>query len=460
MRLNFRIFALVNPSGKTVAFHTLGCKLNYAETSSIARSFESAGYSKKDFSEPADVYVLNTCSVTENADKECRQIIRNVRKIAPKSLVAVIGCYAQLKPNDIGMIEGVDLVLGAKEKFNLLQYVNSISKSEKAAVHSCEIEETHEFISSYSAGDRTRSFLKVQDGCDYTCSYCTIPLARGKSRSDSVANVVKQAREIAAKGIKEIVLTGVNIGDFGFNERLSKTGRKQETFLDLVRALDEVEGIERFRISSIEPNLLKDEIIEFVAGSKRFVPHFHVPLQSGSNKILNAMRRRYLRDVYVDRVAAIKKQMPYCCIGVDVIVGFPGETEEDFLETYNFLNGLDISYLHVFTYSERPNTDAIEIKPVVPVQVRKERNKMLRILSEKKQRAFYQQHTASARSVLFEGENKNGNIHGFTDNYVKVSLPYSADLVNELRMVSLVKLNEEGICVGQLTDQTIPVPIS
>ncbi len=435
---------------KTVAFHTLGCKLNFAETSAIARGFEKAGYAKKEFSETADVYVLNTCSVTENADKECRQIIRNIRKIAPESVVAVIGCYAQLKPNDIGAIEGVDLVLGAKEKFNLLQYVNSVSKSDKAEVHSCEIGETNEFISSYSAGDRTRSFLKVQDGCDYTCSYCTIPLARGKSRSDSIENVVKQAKEIAAQGIKEIVLTGVNIGDFGFNELLQQNGRKQETFLDLIKELDKVEGIERFRISSIEPNLLKDEIIAFVATSKRFVPHFHVPLQSGSNKILAGMRRRYQKDLYIDRVTSIKKHMPHACIGVDVIVGFPGETEEDFLKTYNFLNELDISYLHVFTYSERPNTDALEIKPVVPVHIRKERNKMLRILSEKKQRAFYAQHINTMRTVLFEAENKNGFINGFTDNYIKVSVPFSEELINKLQKSSLQKINESGICVGEI----------
>ncbi len=437
-------------AGKTIAFHTLGCKLNFAETSSIARGFEKAGFAKKDLADVADVYVLNTCSVTENADKECRQIIRNIRKIAPQSIVAVIGCYAQLKPNDIGAIEGVDLVLGAKEKFNLLQYVESITKTDKAEVHSCEIEETNQFVSSYSAGDRTRSFLKVQDGCDYTCSYCTIPLARGKSRSDSIENVVKQAKEIAAQGIKEIVLTGVNIGDFGFNENLSNSGKKQETFLDLIKELDEVEGVDRFRISSIEPNLLKDEIIEFVAASKRFVPHFHVPLQSGSNKILAGMRRRYQRDLYCERVEAIKKYMPHACIGVDVIVGFPGETEEEFLETYSFLNQLDISYLHVFTYSERPNTDALEIKPVVPVHIRKERNKMLRILSEKKQRAFYAQHVNTKRMVLFEAENKHGFIHGFTDNYIKVSVPFSEALINKLEESALVKLNESGICIGDV----------
>lgn len=440
---------------KKVAFHTLGCKLNFAETSSIARNFEKEGYTKVDFSDQADVYVLNTCSVTENADKECRQLIRNVKKVAPESVVAIIGCYAQLKAEEISKMEGVDMVLGAKEKFKLVEHISNFTKTGNAEVHSCEIEQTHDFISSYSAGDRTRSFLKVQDGCDYTCSYCTIPLARGKSRSDSIENVVKQAKEIAAQGIKEIVLTGVNIGDFGFNELLSATGKKQETFFDLVKALDEVEGVERFRISSIEPNLLKDEIIEFVAGSKRFVPHFHVPLQSGSNKILNAMRRRYLKDLYVDRVAAIKKAMPHACIGVDVIVGFPGETENEFLETYNFINGLDVSYLHVFTYSERPNTDAIEMQGVVPVSVRKERNKMLRILSEKKQRHFYEQHTGTTRKVLFESENKNGMLSGFTDNYIKTSVPFDENLCNKMQNVRLLTLNGQGNCEGELIEQKI-----
>ncbi|MGZ3861881.1 MAG: tRNA (N(6)-L-threonylcarbamoyladenosine(37)-C(2))-methylthiotransferase MtaB [Bacteroidia bacterium] len=440
---------------KKVAFHTLGCKLNFAETSSIARNFEKEGYTKVDFSEQADVYVLNTCSVTENADKECRQLIRNVKKTAPQSVVAIIGCYAQLKANEIAKMEGVDMVLGAKEKFNLVDHIANYSKTENAEVHSCEIEQTHDFISSYSAGDRTRSFLKVQDGCDYTCSYCTIPLARGKSRSDSIENVVKQAKEIAAQGIKEIVLTGVNIGDFGFNELLSVTGKKQETFFGLIKALDEVEGVERFRISSIEPNLLKDEIIEFVAKSKRFVPHFHVPLQSGSNKILNNMRRRYLKDLYVDRVAAIKKAMPHACIGVDVIVGFPGETENEFLETYNFINGLDVSYLHVFTYSERPNTDAVEMQGAVPVPVRKERNKMLRILSEKKQRYFYEQHAGSIRKVLFESENKNGLLSGFTDNYIKTSVAYNENLCNKMEEVKLLSLNDQGNYNGALTRQIL-----
>ena len=434
----------MNLNGKKVAFHTLGCKLNFAETSTIARKFENTGYTKVDFAEEADVYVLNTCSVTENADKECKQLIRNVKKLSPQAIVAVIGCYAQLKANEIGQIAGVDLVLGAKEKFNLPHYVDHLTKKEQAEVHSCEIEETDAFVSSYSVGDRTRSFLKVQDGCDYTCSYCTIPLARGKSRSDSIESVVAQAKEIAAQGVKEIVLTGVNIGDFGFTQT-SYTEKKQENFLELIQELDKVEGVERFRISSIEPNLLKDEIIDFVAQSTRFVPHFHVPLQSGSNIILKLMRRRYMRELYVERVARIKQSMPYACIGVDVIVGFPGETETEFLETYNFINALDISYLHVFTYSERPNTDAIHLEQVVPIQERKERNKMLRILSTKKQRNFYEQHIGSARKVLFEAENRNGFINGFTDNYIKVQMPFSIDIINTMKDVFLKNMNEAGL---------------
>jgi threonylcarbamoyladenosine tRNA methylthiotransferase MtaB len=434
----------VNSNRKRVAFHTLGCKLNFAETSTIARKFESIGYTKVDFSDEADVYVLNTCSVTENADKECKQLIRNVKKLSLQAIVAVIGCYAQLKANEIGQIPGIDLVLGAKEKFNLPHYVNNLRKKEQAEVHSCEIDETDAFISSYSAGDRTRSFIKVQDGCDYTCSYCTIPLARGKSRSDSISNVVAQAKEIAAQGIKEIVLTGVNIGDFGFTQT-SNTENKQETFLELITALDKVEGVERFRISSIEPNLLKDEIIDFVAQSKKFVPHFHVPLQSGSNTILKLMRRRYMRELYSERVARIKQAMPHACIGVDVIVGFPCETEKEFLETYTFINALDISYLHVFTYSERPNTDAVNIKDIVPIHERKERNKMLRILSTKKQRDFYNQHVGSIRRVMFEEENKNGFISGFTDNYIKVQTPFSVDLIHKMKDVYLQNINETGL---------------
>jgi threonylcarbamoyladenosine tRNA methylthiotransferase MtaB len=428
---------------KKVAFHTLGCKLNFSETSTIGRLFEEQGYQKVDFKEPSDVYVINTCSVTANADKECKQIVKSALNISPDAYVVVVGCYAQLKPEEIANIEGVDLVLGASEKFKLLNYLNDLTKKSKAEIYSCEIEEANFFVDAYSLGDRTRVFLKAQDGCDYNCSFCTIPLARGKSRSDSVENVVKNATDIAKQNIKEIVLTGVNLGDFGNNA--SKTSnRKAETFFDLVKQLDEVEGIERFRISSIEPNLLKDEIIEYVAQSKRFVPHFHIPLQSGSNKMLKAMRRRYLRELYAERVAKIKALMPHCCIGVDVIVGFPGETDDDFLDTYNFLNELPISYLHVFTYSERDNTDAIHLPDAVPVAVRKKRNKMLRILSAKKLRSFYEQHLGETRTVLFEGDNKEGFMHGFTDNYVKVKTPFNASLINQLKSVVLKQLDADG----------------
>ncbi|MBN8696137.1 MAG: tRNA (N(6)-L-threonylcarbamoyladenosine(37)-C(2))-methylthiotransferase MtaB [Bacteroidetes bacterium] len=441
-----REILVISPSVKKmkkVAFHTLGCKLNFSETSTIARLFQQNGYEKVDFTAPSDVYVINTCSVTANADKECKQIVKNALSVSPEAYVVVVGCYAQLKPEEIANIDGVDLVLGASEKFKLLNYLSDLNKRSKAEVFSCEIEEADFFVDSYSFGDRTRVFLKVQDGCDYSCSFCTIPLARGASRSDSVANAVKNAHDIAKQDVKEIVLTGVNLGDFGNNA--SKEGnRKQETFLDLVQELDQVEGIERFRISSIEPNLLNDKVIEFVAASKRFVPHFHIPLQSGSNKILKVMRRRYLRELYSDRVAKIKALMPHCCIGVDVIVGFPGETDEDFLDTYNFLNELDISYLHVFTYSERDNTDALAIKEVVPVAIRKKRNKMLRILSAKKLRHFYEQHLGESRVVLFEGDNKEGFMHGFTDNYIKVKTPYDASLVNQLKMVKLKELDADG----------------
>lgn len=428
---------------KKVAFHTLGCKLNFSETSTIGRLFEEQGYQKVDFKEPSDVYVINTCSVTANADKECKQIVKSALNVSPDAYVVVVGCYAQLKPEEIANIDGVDLVLGASEKFKLLNYLNDLTKKSKAEIYSCEIEEANFFVDAYSLGDRTRVFLKAQDGCDYTCSFCTIPLARGKSRSDSVENVVKNATDIAKQNIKEIVLTGVNLGDFGNNA--SKTSnRKAETFFDLVKQLDGVEGIERFRISSIEPNLLKDEIIEYVAQSKRFVPHFHIPLQSGSNKMLKAMRRRYLRELYAERVAKIKALMPHCCIGVDVIVGFPGETDDDFLDTYNFLNELPVSYLHVFTYSERDNTDAIHLPNAVPVAVRKKRNKMLRILSAKKLRSFYEQHLGETRTVLFEGDNKEGFMHGFTDNYVKVKTPFNAALINQLKPVVLKQLDADG----------------
>src|ERR1700741_344988 len=414
--------------GKKVAFHTLGCKLNFSETSTIARLFVEEGFQKVDFSQPADVYVINTCSVTENADKECKQIVKNALNVSPDAFIAGVGCYAQLKPDEIAKIEGVDVVLGATEKFRLLNYVNDLSKNPQTEVYNCEIDEANFFVDAYSFGDRTRSFLKVQDGCDYTCAFCTIPLARGNSRSDTIENVLKNASKIAESGVKEIVLTGVNLGDFGHGKAIDPNAknRKEYSFFDLVKELDLVEDIERFRISSIEPNLLKDEIIEFVSGSKRFVPHFHIPLQSGSNKILKSMRRRYLRELYSDRVAKIKELMPHCCIGVDVIVGFPGETEEDFTETYNFINNLDVSYLHVFTYSERTNTDAANMEGTVPYAERKKRNKMLRILSAKKLRHFYEQHIGKQHKVLFEQENKDGFMFGFTENYLKVKYPFDA----------------------------------
>lgn len=441
---------------KKVAFHTLGCKLNFSETSTIARLFQENGYQKVDFSQPSDVYVINTCSVTANADKECKQIVKSALNVSPDAYIVIVGCYAQLKPEEIANIEGVDLVLGASEKFKLLNYLSDLNKKSKAEIYSCEIEEANFFVDSYSFGDRTRVFLKVQDGCDYNCSFCTIPLARGSSRSDSIQNAVENANKIAKQDVKEIVLTGVNLGDFGNNA--SKEGnRKQETFYDLVKELDKVEGIERFRISSIEPNLLKDETIEYVSTSKHFVPHFHIPLQSGNNKVLKAMRRRYLRELYSDRVSKIKTLMPHCCIGVDVIVGFPGETDEDFLDTYNFLNQLDISYLHVFTYSERDNTDAITHTNVVPVAIRKKRNKMLRILSAKKLRSFYEKHLGETRTVLFESDNKEGFMHGFTDNYIKIKTAYNPLLINQLKEVTLKELDVDGTV---LIDIVIKEPVS
>jgi threonylcarbamoyladenosine tRNA methylthiotransferase MtaB len=427
---------------KTVAFYTLGCKLNFAETSAISRQFVEAGFSKVEFESAADIFVINTCSVTENADKECKKVVKSALKQSPGAFVIIVGCYAQLKPQEIAAIEGVDLVLGASEKFNVIQYIENLDKKIHAEIHSCEIEQANVFKDAYSIGDRTRAFLKVQDGCDYTCSYCTIPLARGISRSDAMKNVIDNAEKIAAQGIKEIVLTGVNIGDYGKGELGNK--KHEHTFLDLVKQLDTIKSIERIRISSIEPNLLKDETIEFVAQSQRFVPHFHIPLQSGSNKILKLMRRRYLRELYVERVAKIKTVMPHCCIGVDVIVGFPGETEADFLETYNFLNDLDISYLHVFTYSERDNTDAAVMKEVVPIPVRQKRNKMLRILSEKKRRHFYEQQLGKKFPVLFEADNKHGFMHGFTPNYVKVKTAYDEDLINTTHHSILEQLDLDG----------------
>ena len=427
----------------TVAFHTLGCKLNFAETSTIARDFADKGFAKVGFNEPADVYVINTCSVTENADRETKTIVRSALKQNPDAFVVVVGCYAQLKPGEVSNIEGVDLVLGATEKFKVTEYLNDLTKKDFGEVHSCEIDEADFFVGSYSIGDRTRAFLKVQDGCDYKCTYCTIPLARGISRSDALENVLQNAREIAAQGIKEIVLTGVNVGDYGKGEFGNK--RHEHTFLDLIKALDEVEGIHRLRISSIEPNLLKDETIQFVAKSKRFVPHFHIPLQSGSNQLLGLMKRRYNRELYAERVASIKKHMPHACIGVDVIVGFPGETEELFLETYNFLNELPISYLHVFTYSERPNTEADTMPGIVPIKERKRRNKMLRILSVKKQRAFYESQLGNTLEVLYEGENKGGYITGFTQNYVRVKTYWNPELVNSTQTVTLKDIDEDGL---------------
>ncbi len=427
---------------QTVAFHTLGCKLNFAETSAIGRQFVEAGYEKIAFELPADVYVVNTCSVTENADKECKQIVKKAKRANPDAKVVIIGCYAQLQPQQIAEMEGVDMVLGAKDKFKIVQHLKELYTSEETIVHAAEIDSIDFYSEAYSFGDRTRAFLKVQDGCDYTCAFCTIPLARGMSRSGNIESVMKQAQAIAKTAVKEIVLTGVNIGDFGKGHEGGR--RPNEQFIDLIKALDTVDGIDRFRISSIEPNLLTNEIVEFVAQSKKFMPHFHIPLQSGSNKILKAMRRRYLRELYAERVAAIKKLMPHCCIGVDVIVGFPNETHEDFLETYQFLNGLDISYLHVFTYSERPNTAAIEMNGVVPVAERKQRNSMLRSLSEKKKRAFYEQHVNTNRPVLFEAEQSGGFMHGFSDNYIKVKTPYNAEWTNTIINIPLQKISPEG----------------
>lgn len=428
---------------RTAAFHTLGCKLNFAETSTIARQLTEAGYDKVSFDEKANVYVINTCSVTENADRECKLHVKRAMKANPDGLVVIVGCYAQLKPEEISQIEGVDLVLGAKEKFNILSYLDDLEKSEnEGIVHSCEIEETDFFIGSYSIGDRTRAFLKVQDGCDYKCTYCTIPLARGISRSDTIENVLKNAKEIAERDIKEIVLTGVNIGDYGKGEFGNK--RHEHTFLDLISELDQVEGIERIRISSIEPNLLKDESIELVSKSKSFVPHFHIPLQSGSDELLKKMKRRYLTKLYTDRVNKIREVMPDAAIGVDVIVGFPGETEELFMETYNFLNELPVTYLHVFTYSERENTEAAEMEGVVPIPERKRRNKMLRILSEKKKMAFYQTQLGKTLPVLWEHENKDGKMFGFTENYVRVQKNFDQASVNQIEFLKLEKIEADG----------------
>ena len=425
--------------GKKVAFYTLGCKLNFSETSSIGRIFKDAGYESTPFNSAADVYVINTCSVTDHADRKCRKVVKEALKHSPNAYITIVGCYAQLKPKEISEIPGVDMVLGAAEKFNIIEHINDLTKNEKAIVHNAPIDETNQFVSAFSIGDRTRTFLKVQDGCDYSCTFCTIPLARGASRSGKIEDIVHQAEEIAASGVKEIVLTGVNIGDYGIRD-----GKRQDRFVDLVKALDEVQGIDRIRISSIEPNLLTNEVIEFVAQSKRFVPHFHMPLQSGNNKVLAQMRRRYKRELYWERVAKIKSLMPNCCIGVDVIVGFPGETREDFIDTYNFLNEMDISYLHVFTYSERENTIAAQMEGAVPGAQRSDRSKMLHILSEKKRRAFYESQLGSVDEVLFEGDIKDGFMHGFSKNYVKVRTAYDPLLVNEVVPVKFVNISENG----------------
>ncbi|WP_033961586.1 tRNA (N(6)-L-threonylcarbamoyladenosine(37)-C(2))-methylthiotransferase MtaB [Psychroserpens jangbogonensis] len=438
---------------KKVAFYTLGCKLNFSETSTIARNFSSEGFERVDFKEIADIYVINTCSVTENADKRFKTIVKQAQKVNPDAFVAAVGCYAQLKPQELADVDGVDLVLGATEKFNITSYLNDLTKNDMGEVHSCEIQDADFYVGSYSFGDRTRAFLKVQDGCDYKCTYCTIPLARGISRSDTLENVLQNAKEISAKNIKEIVLTGVNIGDYGKGEFGNK--KHEHTFYELVVALDDVEGIERLRISSIEPNLLKNETIEFVSKSKSFVPHFHIPLQSGSNVILKLMRRRYMKELYVDRITKIRQTMPHACIGVDVIVGFPGETDELFLETYNFLNELDISYLHVFTYSERDNTVAASLDGVIPKKVRAKRSKMLRGLSAKKRRAFYEQQLGSKRTVLFEGENKEGYIHGFTENYVKVKAPWNPELVNTLQDIELKQIDDDGLVRFEFVNKVV-----
>ena len=428
---------------KKVAFYTLGCKLNFSETSTIASNFVDEGFKRVQFDTKADVYVINTCSVTDNADKRFKSIVKNALKQNDDAFIIGVGCYAQLKPEELANVNGVDLVLGATEKFNVTSYINDLTKNQIGEVHSCEISDADFYVGSYSIGDRTRAFLKVQDGCDYKCTYCTIPLARGISRSDTLENVIHNAKEISSKGIKEIVLTGVNIGDYGKGEFGNK--KHEHTFLELIKELDTVEGIHRLRISSIEPNLLKNETINFVSKSNSFVPHFHIPLQSGSDELLKKMKRRYLRKTYTDRVSKIKEVMPNACIGVDVIIGFPGETDELFLETYNYLNEMDISYLHVFTYSERPNTEAADMSGVVPKKTRAKRSKMLRGLSAKKRRAFYESQLGNTLTVLFENDNKEGYINGFTENYVKVKTPWNPELVNTLHTITLTEIDEDGL---------------
>ncbi|SDU10201.1 threonylcarbamoyladenosine tRNA methylthiotransferase MtaB [Polaribacter sp. Hel1_33_78] len=438
---------------KKVAFYTLGCKLNFSETSTIARNFVNEGFDRVDFEEKADIYVINTCSVTDNADKRFKSIVKNTLKKNDNAFLIAIGCYAQLKPEELAAVDGVDLVLGATEKFNVTSYINDLTKNNVGEVHSCEISDADFYVGSYSIGGRTRAFLKVQDGCDYKCTYCTIPLARGISRSDTLENVISNAKEISSKGIKEIVLTGVNIGDYGKGEFGNK--KHEHTFLELVKELDTIDGIHRLRISSIEPNLLKNETIDFVAKSNSFVPHFHIPLQSGSDVLLKKMKRRYLRKTYTNRVVRIKEVMPNACIGVDVIVGFPGETDELFLETYNYLNEMDISYLHVFTYSERPNTEAVDLEGVVPKKVRAKRSKMLRGLSAKKRRSFYESQLGNTLTVLFENENKEGYINGFTENYVKVKAPWNPELINTLHTITLTKIDEDGLVRFDFVEEAV-----
>ena len=438
---------------KNVAFYTLGCKLNFSETSTIARSFTQEGFNRVNFSEQADIYVINTCSVTDNADKRFKSIVKQAQKVNSNAFIIAVGCYAQLKPEELADVNGVDLVLGATEKFKITDYLNDLSKNDFGEIHSCEIEEADFYVGSYSIGDRTRAFLKVQDGCDYKCTYCTIPLARGISRSDTLENVLYNAKEISKQNIKEIVLTGVNIGDYGKGENGNK--KHEHTFFELVKALDDVEGIERLRISSIEPNLLKNETIDFVSNSKTFVPHFHIPLQSGNDELLKKMKRRYNKELYVNRVSKIKEVMPQACIGVDVIVGFPGETDAHFLETYNFLNELNISYLHVFTYSERDNTLATQMDGVVGKKDRAKRSKMLRGLSVKKRRAFYESQLGTTRTVLFESENKEGYIHGFTENYVKVKTTWNPELVNTLHQIELTKIDQDGLVCLKFKEELV-----
>lgn len=430
-------------AAKKVALYTLGCKLNFSESSSIARMFQEEGFARVDFNDTPDIFVINTCSVTENADKKCKQLVKKAKKVNPAAFIAIIGCYAQLKPEEIAQIKGVNMVLGAAEKFKIVDYFNQQEKEEVAKVYASKIKAANEFVPSYSHGDRTRSFLKIQDGCDYFCTFCTIPLARGKSRNQSISETINVANEIASTNVKEVVLTGVNIGDFG-------QGKGSEDFFQLIQQLDKIEGIERFRISSIEPNLLSNEIIDFVSQSAKFMPHFHIPLQSGSNKILKMMRRKYLKELYSERVARIKEKMPHACIGVDVIVGFPGETDEDFMETYRFLNELPVSYLHVFTYSERPNTTAIKLENPVSKEKRSERSKMLHILSDKKKRFFYEQFLDEKAKVLLEAEQHEGFLNGFTENYIKVKVPFEEGLDNTIQEISIKTIDSENVAEGEL----------